>query len=323
MYQYLPDGKHLKEEHLVEAAKMWQALVNDNNEDVTSLEILAAGVANPVLASFLGTEWVRRNTIFGIDKTKDLRKISKIMKPSMKNGSADFSDEALPQITKALTNTVELAEALYNLRECPGFDAKLKDFNGGREKTEDIFAEFQAVQILFQRGAYIHFVDASEKQERDYDVMAVLPNQIAVACEFKCNREGTSFTERTLKNTLDSAVGQLPENIPTLVMVKVPEGFTQGKKLAETFEPFLNKNFFRFPDNNKVSSIVLFRNFLEFEGDKYRYSNSFVQIHNPRATIPLIDIGEFSPFPLSDSRWRYFHQIIGVERLDVGGIKLI
>ena len=113
-----------------------------------------------------------------------------------------------------------LAELLYNLQRIPGFDECITRMRDG--DIEGTHAELDFGRMLYIHRIEFRYVVQSGTKGSDYDVDVIYPNGLAVCGDAKCKVEATEFSTQTIDNTLETARGQLPNDRPGIVFVKIP-----------------------------------------------------------------------------------------------------
>jgi hypothetical protein len=132
-----------------------------------------------------------------------------------------------------ITRIIHLAEMLFNLQRTAGFDEVLEKISGGA--IESAFAELEAGRLLYQYGIGFRFVKRQHKEKKDYDLEFFHHNGELICGETECKIETTNLTDGTIKNTLDHARGQLPEDRPGALFVNVPQTWWSNPTFIDDF----------------------------------------------------------------------------------------
>lgn len=310
--RYLPTQK-LDEHDIKGFIKVWQNLLVvmgcSTKDKLNNFELLCGGVAGSVLTAYLRDDWVNRHLFYfgGLEK---IGKVSPILRPVMSDSNLDRPTREVS--LKALLNILEIAEALYNLQNCRGFEQRLLQAKKGN--VEDNLTELQSAQILYEAGAYLEFVEPVNEIGKDYDLIAQLPNGVVVACEAKCKRENLDFTRDNFLATLGKARRQLPTDMPTLVMIKIPSHWAQDQYLDDAFASVLNT---AFQGSTRLSGVLLFQDTIGTSRTERRYR--FTQIENPNAAMLLINIQKFFGRDRRGGSWKHFHEILNIAPDGEGG----
>jgi hypothetical protein len=77
--------------------------------------------------------------------------------------------------------------------------------------------------LLQQHGFGFKFVESKGSIGDDYDIELEYPDRTIACAEVKCNPNSTKRSPETIRNALERAVGQLPENRPGIVFIKIPQ----------------------------------------------------------------------------------------------------
>jgi hypothetical protein len=117
---------------------------------------------------------------------------------------------------------IHLAEFLINLQFVPNFRELLIRLKGG--SIEPTFAELEVGKLLLLNRVPFRFVKTTGKKGADYDLELNL-NGIIVCADTKCKLETTSRGIDTVLASLKTARGQLPDDKPGMVFVKVPQSW--------------------------------------------------------------------------------------------------
>jgi hypothetical protein len=161
-------------------------------------------LASGVLRAFMGADWVERHVIADRQKKGFL--------------SIDESDPHRKEIS--FFRVMDLAEVIYNLQPVPGFDECITRMRNG--DIEGTYAELDFGRMLLLNQVPFRFVVPQGTTGTDYDVEIEYSSSVIASADAKCKIEGTEFGENTIKNTLNKARKQLPDDRPGIVFVKVP-----------------------------------------------------------------------------------------------------
>jgi len=163
-------------------------------------------VGENVLASFFGVEWVES---------------------MVREGKAGSFIRANPapglETSRHVDRVVSLAEMLFNFQGVPGLEAVVE-----RVKNNDYqsgIAELEAGRFLAMCRLPFEFNPTTGTRGTDYDLTAWLRDGSRIACESKCKLESTTRSLATVRNALNDARGQLPNDCVTVVFLKIPESW--------------------------------------------------------------------------------------------------
>ncbi len=179
-----------------------------------------------VLRYFLGPEWVENYVGLGQDAPTFLRLI------------ATDKDRVQSQISTF--KIVDLAEILLNLQTIPELKICLDRIRRGA--IEPTYAELDLGRMLYVSGINFRYVKPQQTKGQDYDIEIVLADGCVVCADAKCKIEATSFSAKTVLNSLQEARKQFPKERPSVVFMKVPPQWLEQKEiwksLAETAAKF-------------------------------------------------------------------------------------
>jgi hypothetical protein len=166
------------------------------------------GLANTVIAHFLGRDWLEANVLHTAPRPGFLR---------MEFSSGDRRREA------TVFRVIELAESLYNLQNIEGFDACVSQMKGGGEKIQSTCAELDFGRFLYIHDVEFRFVVPQMVKGSDYDVELFYPDGLAVPADAKCKFETTKINQKSIVNSLEIGRKKLPGDRPGIIFVKVPQ----------------------------------------------------------------------------------------------------
>jgi len=165
------------------------------------------GVANAVIAHFLGRDW------FAAHVRHDARRRGFL--------NLDFASDRRREASTF--RVVELAESLFNLQHVEGFDACIGQMRGGAEKIESTCAELDFGRFLYIHEINFRFVVPRIMKGADYDFDVLYPDGLKVAADAKCKFETTAISPYSLHNSMKKARGQLPADQTGIIFIKVPQ----------------------------------------------------------------------------------------------------
>jgi len=165
------------------------------------------GLANSVIAHFLGREW------FATHIRHDAPRLGFL--------NIDFSSDRQREMT--VFRVIELAESLFNLQHIEGFNACISQMRGGGEKVQSTCAELDFGRFLYVHDIKFRFVIPQMTKGSDYEVELFYPDGLAVPADAKCKFETTEINPESIGHSLESARKQLPADRPGVVFVKVPQ----------------------------------------------------------------------------------------------------
>lgn len=227
---------------------------------------LAQTAAQAIMRVVLGEDWLKAHVLSDSPPTNFFR-----------NNSVTDAEGTLGAF-----RIVQLGEMILNLQYVPGVLKTLEMIRKG--DIEGGFAELEVAKLLFVNDRSFEFVEPRRKKKDDYDLL-VRFGDLSVPAETKCKYELTNPTENTLVDTLRTARDQLPDDRPSVVLVKLPPVWSDGRSedaLHNLLEA-ATKRFFRgtgavvsvkyhtsliFDTGQTWSPIVLLT---EFSNDRHRF----------------------------------------------------
>lgn len=143
------------------------------------------------------------------------------------------------------------AERVYNLRHISNIENIINDIIRGELVSR--FAELEVGSHLLSRGIKFEFVIPEGEKGKDFDIKIIEP--LIINCEVKHKIESTILSNNTLTKTIRSANDQIPQDVPAIIFIKIPEQWISDKKLKEVIdevlEPFFKRN------SNHIIGIML------------------------------------------------------------------
>jgi hypothetical protein len=174
--------------------------------------------------------------------------------------SSSFLRSRLAETDLHSIRVIHLAEMIFNLQKVAGLDEVLVKIRTG--DVESGFAELEAAKLLYKYGIAFRFVETQGVRRKDYDLEFFHHNGMLVCADTKCKLETTDLTSNTIKNALNGARDQLPNDKPGYVFVKVPQDWLASSGFFEEFDA-LSKAFFR--GTGRVVGIQCFASLVRIE----------------------------------------------------------
>jgi len=129
----------------------------------------------------------------------------------------------------------------------------------------------------------------------DYDIEVEYPNGVLASADAKCKIESTDFSDNTIRNTLNKARKQLPDDSPGIVFVKVPPRWIADAKctaaMLEVAQSFLLVT-------RRVVSVKYYSSPITFSKNMLRHDHVYKEISNP-----LTDFG-------NNTDWSIFKKFV-------------
>jgi len=232
-------------------------------------------LASGVLRAFMDADWVERHIV------ADGRKKGFL--------SIDESDWGRQEIS--FFRVMDLAEVIYNLQSVPGFDECITRMRDG--DIEGTYAELDFGRMLILNQVPFRFVVPQGTTGTDYDVEIVYPSGIIACADAKCKIEGTEFSSNTMRNTLNKARKQLPDDRPGIVFIKVPPAWISDigrvATMVNTAREFLR-------GTRRVVSVKFYSSPIALADGVLRHDHAYKEISNA-----LTDFG-------NDQDWNIFRK---------------
>jgi hypothetical protein len=191
-----------------------------------SSEAIQFAIAATVLRVFVGDAWCDNN-LRGAEGAD----------PHLVPRSPSSTDRMRIQ-----ARIVALAELVFNLQNVPG--ARQRFHRLKNDSVETAVADLEAARLLTLSEICFRFVPEQQKKGKDYDIELTLEDGGPICCESKCKVEATTISKTSLLNSLKKAARQLPNALPGVVFVKVPETWISDPNMRVTAETALAE-FFR------------------------------------------------------------------------------
>jgi hypothetical protein len=188
---------------------------NDVAVKYPDLGDLSQIIANTTVVHFLGGEWLNKYVHHTSRHAKYL--------------CVDIN-AALPERARAMMRYWEFAETLFNLQYVEGFEAVLDELAHG--KIESACGEIDVARMLNFHGLEFRFVSPSRGAKLNYDFEIFYPDGFRVCAEAAAKFEATVPRAKSIRDSLRHSRDQLPDDEPSVILVKVPEKWITDVILA-------------------------------------------------------------------------------------------
>lgn len=213
-----------------------------------------------IIKYFLGDDWIERHL-------NPLKSAEGFMRLRLQESERSFIQTF---------KTVDLGELLFNLQRVEGFDSCIT-----RMKTEKYvesgLAELDFGRMLFINGHKFRFVEPRGKRGDNYD-LEIRYSKWQVCADVKCKLEGHDIGRNIVLNALKGARDQVPGNKPGMILIKVPQPWTQKflyeQLLTETAMEFLRTT-------KRIVSVKYFIAPYAVIGETFAQRHAFKEIANP------------------------------------------
>jgi hypothetical protein len=173
--------------------------------------------------------------------------------------------------------TIDLGELLFNLQNIEGFDGCVARLKSG--DIEPTLAELDVARMLYINDQRFWFVERQGKVGSDFDFRVIFPGGIVACIEAKCNMETEEFNPITIRNALQKARTQLPENEPGIIFVKLPSQWVTALEFAHQTTEIANA-FLR--GTGRVVSVKYYVAHFLYSGGTLGQGHVFKEITNPK-----------------------------------------
>ncbi|MGJ5180764.1 hypothetical protein ACQR16_26380 [Bradyrhizobium oligotrophicum] len=226
----------------------------------------ALALATGVLRVFLGSEWVERHVI----------------SDNSKKGFLSVKEDDPIRREISFFRLMDLAEMLWNLQRIPGFDECIWRMRNG--DIEGTLAELNVGRMLYLNKIPFRFVIPQGVKKKDYDFDIICPNGQVVCADAKCKIDETSFSEGGIREAFRVARGQLPNDKPGIIFVKVPEHYLSDPsfqdKSIELAQRFLG-------GASRIASVKYYVEPIRFSANVMRIDLAYKEVSNPRTDFGI------------------------------------
>ncbi len=219
------------------------------------------GIANSVIAHFLGRSW------FAAHIRPDIPKLGFL--------NLDFSTNHRREAT--VFRVVELAENLFNLQNVTGFDTCIAQMRAGGEKIESTVAELDFGRFLYIHDVDFRFVEPQLRRGEDYDFELAYSDCLLVPADAKCKFESTQINPDSVRNSLNKARKQLPADRAGIIFMKVPQSWLID---INTTVSMVNVGHDFLRNTDRVVSIKFYVSLLDTMDGMVRHRHAFREITN-------------------------------------------
>ena len=235
----------------------------------SSAHSVAIVVGIGICAELLGVDWLKRN----IDAKRP--------------PAADFFPRLVTSVDEDAHfrwehRVIDLASLLYEGQDLEGFAAARSEF--GKRTLRGVAAELRVAHLLRGSGHRPRFVARTGDKGHDYDIEVPL-QETSVAVEVKAKDEGTPLNESTIMGTIRDARKQLPKEGPGVVVLSLPEAWTNGPEVDGAVLDAVAKALRK---SQRINSVVLlWEAMLQVAPTSRAFATCFMPIHNALAKRPV------------------------------------
>ena len=219
------------------------------------------GLANKVIAHFLGQDWFEAHIRHDADKQGYL--------------TLDFSTDRRREAT--VFRVVELAENLFNLQNIDGFDACIAQMQGGGDLLESTCAELDVGRFLYIHDVNFRFVVPQKARGSDYDFEVMYDDGRIAPADAKCKLESTAIDPTTIRNSLEKARKQLPRDQAGIIFMKVPQTWIETIAMATEIVD-VARGFMR--NTGRIISIKFYVSHLQLSNEAVLHRHAYRELTN-------------------------------------------
>jgi hypothetical protein len=183
---------------------------------------------------------------------------------------------SMPEKGRALMRYWEFAESLLNLQKADGFAAVLDELSYG--KVESACAEIDIARMVLFHELKFRFVSPIRGSKLNYDFEIFYPDGFKVCADAKCKFEATQLRASSIYGSLKDARSQLPDNEPSVVLVKVPEKWVSdidlAKEIIREAEAYLRQS-------DHIMSIKFYAPITVIDDERATRAHVYKEISNP------------------------------------------
>jgi hypothetical protein len=216
--------------------------------------------------------------------------------PEGRKGIFTVDEATLQSIEHSFGRVIDFAEVLYNLQDAPGFDECIKRLYEGN--VEGCLAELDFARMLYINRVLFRFVVPVGIKKSDYDFQIIYPNGVLACADTKCKIETTDFTENGIRNVLNEARKQLPNELPGVVFVKVPSRWLYNP----LFAPLSVQCAKRFLGGvSRIVSVKYYSSLILWQDNTLMIRHAHKEVSNPNTDFgnninwDIFQKGEFPP----------------------------
>jgi hypothetical protein len=148
---------------------------------------------------------------------------------------------------------VMMAENLFNLQHVDGINSRLSLL--ANSDFLSVVNELDAARLVVKSGLAFAFNSPQGQKGRDFEGNVILPSGRRACIEVKMKRHCTSISQKTILESLKSAIKQVPDE-PTIILLGIPDRWVTEPTLLEPAVDAANRRFFG--RSGRVIAVVYF-----------------------------------------------------------------
>jgi hypothetical protein len=214
-----------------------------------------------------------------------------------------------PEKMKAIMRYLEFSETLLNLQNTEGFESVLDELSHG--KIESTCGELDVARMLAFHGLKFCFVTPTRGTKQNYDFEIYYPDGFRVCAEAKAKCEATVPRAQSVMKSLQHARGQLPDDRPSVILVKVPENWITDTALAEKIRD-IALDYLRPSDH--VASVKYYTPITIYSAKTTARWHAYCEVSNPKLSNRNWDMFRDETVPMNGfpSWWIRFYRELRV-----------
>jgi len=144
----------------------------------------------------------------------------------------------LPERAKAMIRYWEFAETLLNLQDVEGFEVVLEELIHG--KIESACAEIDIARMILFHDLRLRFIKPNRGTKLNYDFEIYYKDGFKVCAEAATKLESTTPNARSILKSIRESRAQLPDDEPSVILIKVPKNWLRDVPLANQISNVAN-----------------------------------------------------------------------------------
>ncbi len=254
-------------------------------------------ISQQIISFLLGYDWVNRNIAENVLGTSEKRMAYLRLDLSTEQKRYEHQDRL-----------IDLADSLFLLQDCEGFDLKIEDLRNVTPTNpdvmlEDTVIELQIAKLLVKSGHKVTFVAPTGKKKNDFDLQIDFMGEVDIFAEIKCKREESPASANSLRNTLRKARSQLPEKSPSILFIRLPTNWTKDVEFVSRTDEVI-ADFFR--NVSRVNAVIfVWEEWVTLEDNRRLWVLKFRPSFNlsPKYSIKGLDrlIKDFGDMPTTEN----------------------
>lgn len=221
-----------------------------------------------ILKYFLGNPWVESHVM-----------LSKSPDDFMLNEFDETSENRFLHMDRV----IRMADALFSLRNCVGFDALLQRFQD--RDARSLFFEATTASSYTKEGYRVTIKRESGVRGKDFD-LEVERGSIRSEVEITCKENSVGVSERTISNTLHAKRSQFSGGVPAILYIYLPELWGVSSESEAAISNATEKFFRR---SRRICEVIFCWDVWVEDGAGRIFMSCFRRMRNPKMRNALPD----------------------------------